>query len=102
MDRPAGRNLAFSPGERFGDIRFLIRGRGPNFIRTFDAVFQATGTRILRTAVQAPWMNATCERLVGTLRREVPHPVLILSERHLGAILTDYQATTTPPGRTRA
>jgi putative transposase len=37
-------------------------------------------------------MNAICERLVGTLRREVLDRVLILSERHLRAVLTEYQA----------
>jgi hypothetical protein len=60
------RNLALSLDERFEAIRFLIRDRGPNFTRSFDAIFQTTGTRILRTAIQAPRMNATCERLVGT------------------------------------
>src|SRR5258705_7993475 len=72
--------------------RFLIRDRGSNFTQSFDAVFQANGTRILRTAVQAPRMNATCERLVGTLRRELLDCVLILGEQHLRAILTEYQA----------
>ena len=28
----------------------MIRDRGPNFTASFDAVFQATGTTILRTA----------------------------------------------------
>ena len=43
-----------SLGERFEDIRFLIHDdRGSNFTRSFNAVFQATGARILRTAVQA-------------------------------------------------
>ena len=37
-------------------------------------------------------MDATCERLVGTLRREVLDRVLILGERHLRAVLTEYQA----------
>jgi len=63
------RNLALDLGERFGDFRFLIRDRGSNFTRSFDAVFQATGTTILRRALQAPRMNAICERLIGTLRR---------------------------------
>ncbi len=86
------RNLALTLGERFGDIRFLIRDRGSNFTTSFDAVFQATGARILRTAVQAPRMNATCERLVGTLRRELLDRVLILGQAHLRAVLTGYQA----------
>ena len=86
------RNLALSLGERFEDIRFLIRDRGSNFTASFDAVFQAIGARILRTAVQAPRMNAICERLVGTLRRELLDRVLILGERHLRAVLAEYQA----------
>jgi transposase len=86
------RNLAFTLGERFEDIKFLIRDRGSNFTASFDAVFQAAGTRILRTAVQAPRMNAICERLAGTVRRELPDRVLILGGQHLRAILTEYQA----------
>jgi putative transposase len=86
------RNLALTLNERFVDIRFLIRDRGPNFTASFDAAFQATGARILRTAVQAPRMNATCERLAGTLRRELLDRMLILGEAHLRAILTGYQA----------
>jgi putative transposase len=85
------RNLAMSLGERFGDVRFLIRDRGSNFTRSFDAVFPATGATILRTAVQAPQMNAICERLAGTLRRELLDRSLILGEAHLRAVLTGYQ-----------
>ena len=85
------RNLALTLDERFEDIRFVIRDRGSNFTISFDAVFQATGARILRTAVRAPRMNAICERLVGTLRRELLDRVLILGEAHLRAVLTGYQ-----------
>jgi len=49
------RNLAL--GERFESFRFLIRDRGSNFTRSFDAVFQASSTRIPQTAVQDPRMN---------------------------------------------
>jgi transposase InsO family protein len=85
------RNLALTLGERFADIKFVIRDRGSNFTASFDAVFQATGTRILRTAVRAPRMNAICERLVGTLRRELLDRVLILGEGHLRAVVAEYQ-----------
>jgi len=85
------RNLALDPGERFGGFRFLIRDRGSNFTASLDAVFQAAGTTIPRTAVQAPRMNAICERLTGTLRREVLDRSLILGQAHLRAVLTGYQ-----------
>ena len=71
---------------------FLIRDRGSNITTSFDAVVQAAGARIVRTAVQAPRMNAICERLAGTLRRELLDRVLNLGEAHLRAILTGYQA----------
>ena len=86
------RNLALTLDQRFEDIRFLIRDCGSNFTASFDAVFQATGATILRTAVQAPPMNATCEHLIGTLRRELLDRMPILSQAHLRAVLTGYQA----------
>jgi putative transposase len=85
------RNLALDLGDRFGDFRFLIRDRGSNLTAPFDAVFQAAGTTIMRTAVQAPRMNAICERLIGTLRRELLDRTLILNQAHLRAILAEYQ-----------
>ena len=51
------RNLALNLDKWFEDFRFLIRDRGSNFTASFDAVFQAAGATILRTAVQAPRMN---------------------------------------------
>ena len=95
------RNLALTLDERFGVIKFLIRDRGSDFTASFDAVFQASGATILRTAIQAPRMNAICERLVGTLRRELLDRVLILGETHLRAVLTDPGALQHGPGPTK-
>jgi putative transposase len=36
-------------------------------------------------------MNATCERLAGTLRRELLDRMLILGAAHLRAVLTEYE-----------
>ena len=53
---------------------------------------EISGThKILPTAVQAPRMNAICERLAGTLRREVLDRMLILGEGQLRAVLAEYQ-----------
>jgi putative transposase len=78
------RNFALTLGERSEHFRFLIRDRGSDFTWSFDAVFQAAGTRILRTAVQAPQVNAICERLL------VPCAANFLSEAHLRAVLIEY------------
>jgi hypothetical protein len=51
------RNLAMNLDARFEDVRFLIRDRGSNFTASFDAVFEAAGATIVRSAVQAPRMN---------------------------------------------
>jgi putative transposase len=48
------RNLAISLDERSADFTLLICDRVSNFTAAFDAVFAASGIRILRTAVQAP------------------------------------------------
>jgi putative transposase len=85
------RNLTLDLGDRFGDFRFLSRDRGSKFTRSFDAVFQAAGATIVRTAVQAPRMSAICERLIGTLRRELLDRILILNQAHLRAVLAGYQ-----------
>jgi putative transposase len=37
-------------------------------------------------------MNAICERLVGTLRREMLDRLLILGEAHLRSVLAEYRA----------
>ena len=34
--------------------------------------------------------NAICERIIGTLRRELPGRLLIVNEHHLRQLLTEY------------
>jgi putative transposase len=84
------RNLAMDLGNRTEALRFLVRDRDTKFIAAFDEVFRADGLRIIKTPPQAPRANAICERIVGTLRREVLDQMLILNERHLSKIITEY------------
>ena len=41
-------------------------------------------------------MNAICERLISTLRRELLDRVLILGVAHLRAVLAEYQEHCNP------
>jgi len=47
---------------------------------------------VLRTPVRAPRANATCERFLGSVRRECLDHVLVLGERHLRRVLREYVA----------
>jgi len=41
-------------------------------------------------ALRAPWQNLVAERLIGSLRRECLDHVVLLNEKHLRGILTDF------------
>ena len=86
----AARNVLMDLGQRATSIKFLIRDRAGQFTGSFDAVFQAEGIRILASPPQAPRANAICERIIGTLRRELLDRLLIVNEHHLRRVLTEY------------
>jgi putative transposase len=71
-------------------VKFLLRDRDSRFTQAFDAVFAADGIRILTSPPQAPRANAICERMIGTLRRELLDRVLVINEHHLRRILATY------------
>ena len=86
----AARNLLMDLGRRAASLKFLIRDRAGQFAGSFDAAFAAEGIRIVASPSQAPKANAICERLIGTLRREVLDRLLIVNEHHPHRVLAEY------------
>jgi hypothetical protein len=84
------RNLVMDLGERIAGLRFLIHDRDPLFTSAFREIFDTEGLRIITTLPRTPRMNAICERVIDTLRRELLDRILILSERHLARVLQEY------------
>jgi putative transposase len=86
----AARNFLMDLGLRASPVKFLIRDRAGQFTGSFDAVFTADGIRVIASPPQAPKANAICERVIGTLRRELFDRLLIVNEHHLRRMLTEY------------
>jgi putative transposase len=86
----AARNLLMDLAERASSLKFLLRDQDSRFTRGFDAVFAADGIRILTSPARAPRANAICERMIGTLRRELLDRIMIVNQRHLRQVLTTY------------
>jgi putative transposase len=86
----AARNLLMDFGQQAAAIKFLIRDRAGQFTESFDSVFKAQGIRILASPPQAPRANGVCERMIGTLRRELFDRLPIVNEEHQRRILTEY------------
>ncbi|MGC8471461.1 MAG: integrase core domain-containing protein [Acidimicrobiales bacterium] len=84
------RNLSMDLADQANTVKCLIRYRDTKFTASFDAVFAAEGTRVIKTPTRAPRANAICERVIGTIRRECLDRMLILGRRHLEAVLAEY------------
>jgi transposase InsO family protein len=84
------RNLLLDLDERVASLRYLIRDRDTKFAPAFDAVFSAVNIQIVTTPPQAPRANAVCERMIGTLRRELLDRILIVTRAQLHRLLREY------------
>ncbi len=71
-------------------LKYLIRDNDAKYASHFEAVVTGSGIEVLQTPIKAPRANAICERLLGSVRRECLDHVLIVSEGHLGRVLTEY------------
>jgi transposase InsO family protein len=62
--------------------RFLIRDPDKVFGKELSRRVAGMGIEEILTAIRSPKMNAHCERVIGTLRRECFDHVIVWNERH--------------------
>ena len=70
--------------------KHLITDNDSKYGPLFAQMAKASGIDHIRTAYQAPLMNAICERFLGSVRRECLDYLLIFSERQLERVLREY------------
>ncbi len=49
-----------------------------------------TGHNLLQTSLRSPWQNGVAERWVNSCRRDLFDHVIVLNERHLKRIMTEF------------
>jgi putative transposase len=72
--------------------RYLLRDRDRVYGAFFRQRLEHLGIEEVLITPRSPWQNPYVERLIGSMRREVLHHVIILNERHLKRILASYVA----------
>ena len=70
--------------------RFLIRDNDGIYGNDFAKRVEGMSIEEVRIAPHSPWQSPYCERVIGSIRRECVDHVIVLNERHLKRILTDY------------
>jgi len=69
---------------------FLIHDRDADYGGDFDERLANLGITGIRTPPRAPKANAIGERIVRTIRTECLDHVVVINERHLQAVLTEF------------
>jgi putative transposase len=72
--------------------RYLRRDRDSIYGKPFQQRIQHRGLEEVTIAPRSPWQNPHCERLIGSIRRDVLDHVIVLNARHLKRVLTAYIA----------
>src|SRR5258707_442930 len=70
--------------------RFLLFDRDSKFRADVVSAVRDMGGQPTRTAFRSPWQNGVAERWVGSCRRDLLDHVMVLNERHLKRLMTEY------------
>ena len=60
------------------------------FTQQTAPTIKSMGLDDVPSAPRSPWQNPYCERVIGTLRRELLNHVIILGEGHARGLLQEY------------
>jgi hypothetical protein len=69
---------------------YILRDRDCIYGRVFTAMVEAMGIEDVPTAPRSPWQNPYIEKLIGKVRRDCLDHVIVLNDRHLHRVLSDY------------
>jgi len=69
---------------------YLIFDRGTQFNAEVIGTVKTFGIQPKRISFRSPWQNGIAERFVGNCRRDLLDHVIVLNERHLKRLMSEY------------
>ena len=70
--------------------RFLLFDRDSKFGADVVSAVKDIGSQPTRTGFRSPWQNGVAERWIGSCRRDLLDHVIVLNERHLKRLISEY------------
>ena len=70
--------------------KYLIFDRASSFDKDVVDTVKAFGIAPKQTSFRSPWQNGVAERWVGNCRRDLLDHVIVLNERHLKRLMSEY------------
>jgi hypothetical protein len=72
------------------ESRFLIFDRDAKYGWGVPMAVRSLKMSPVRTSFESPWQNGVAERWVGSCRRDLLDHIIVVNERHLKRLLSDY------------
>src|ERR1700733_10336160 len=70
--------------------RYLILDHEHTFQSEVLETARSLGVKPIRIAIRSPWQNGVAERFVESCRRDLFNHVIVLNERHMKRLMTEY------------
>ena len=70
--------------------KYLVRDRASIYCKKFREFIKDSNITDLKISYKSPWQNPYCERVIGSIRKELLNHVIIFNENHLRKLLKDY------------
>ena len=70
--------------------KYLLRDRDSIYGKVFRNRVKHMGIKEVISAPKSPWQNSYVERMIGSVRKDCLDYVIVLNEKHLKRILTEY------------
>ena len=72
------------------ESRYLIFDRDAKYGLEVPVAVRSLKMSPVRTSFESPWQNGVAERWVGSCRRDLLDHIIVVNERHLKRLLSDY------------